>query len=362
MSTLSNTDPFNVGDYSNSLYNPNGLDEFGVWDKILTDSEVTELYNNGYGLQHPFTDVGSTLLQGVTNYWKLDETSGTTAVDTVGTVDGTLTAGTFDVGGKINYSYYNTGTLGDYGISMGNNLTILHNSILTINMWVKVEDISDTTVFFSKYDGDKGTYFYRSTTGYLYWLLRSDDTFKNRIDSSPGIITDTNWHMITATYDGTGTHTVVDFTDYAKLIVEHYDGGTITGGEPMDQYKPLMEFCKFIKSNTNMDILVYSGYTIEQIIEKYPDGLFMKYIDLLIDGPYYETSHSDSGDRGSLNQRMYEFKSGSPLEIKKPLSTGQWSVSVSDNSEVYMSGIPKKDEMKKIKKILEHKGIGISFK
>ncbi len=150
--------------------------------------------------------------------------------------------------------------------------------------------------------------------------------------------------------------------DQILKAADDYDGLTITGGEPMDQYKPLMEFCKFIKSNTNMDILVYSGYTIKQIMGKYPDGLFMKYIDLLIDGPYYETSHSDSGDRGSSNQRLYEFKSGCPLEVKKPLSTGHWSVSVSDNSEVYMSGIPKKNEMKKIKKILEHKGIGISFK
>lgn len=43
-----------VGDYASGQYNPNGLDEFGVWDKVLTQSEVTELYNSGAGNQYPF--------------------------------------------------------------------------------------------------------------------------------------------------------------------------------------------------------------------------------------------------------------------------------------------------------------------
>lgn len=64
------------------------------------------------------------------------------------------------------------------------------------------------------------------------------------------------------------------FTQIIK-VADYYDGITITGGEPMDQYEPLMEFCKFVKSNTDMDILVYSGYTIEEIQENHPDGLFL---------------------------------------------------------------------------------------
>jgi len=36
------------------------LDEVGVWDKTLTASEVTELYNGGAGLSYPFTSTANT--------------------------------------------------------------------------------------------------------------------------------------------------------------------------------------------------------------------------------------------------------------------------------------------------------------
>jgi len=35
-------------------YYPGTIDEVGVWDKALTSSEITELYNSGTGVTHPF--------------------------------------------------------------------------------------------------------------------------------------------------------------------------------------------------------------------------------------------------------------------------------------------------------------------
>jgi len=42
--------------FNGSEYYMNGtLDEFGVWDRVLTQSEVTQLYNSGIGLSYPFS-------------------------------------------------------------------------------------------------------------------------------------------------------------------------------------------------------------------------------------------------------------------------------------------------------------------
>jgi len=48
--------PFQVGqNISQGVYNANcDIDMLGVWDRILTDDEISELYDNGQGLEYPF--------------------------------------------------------------------------------------------------------------------------------------------------------------------------------------------------------------------------------------------------------------------------------------------------------------------
>jgi Concanavalin A-like lectin/glucanases superfamily len=58
------------------------MEEFGIWNRELTQSDVTALYNSGNGLPYyDPTDVkgDSTLSTSLVSYWKLDETSGTRA-------------------------------------------------------------------------------------------------------------------------------------------------------------------------------------------------------------------------------------------------------------------------------------------
>ena len=46
-----------VGETSNALFDFTGIiDEIGIWDKELSSSEVTALYNSGNGLQYPFAE------------------------------------------------------------------------------------------------------------------------------------------------------------------------------------------------------------------------------------------------------------------------------------------------------------------
>lgn len=139
-------------------------------------------------------------------------------------------------------------------------------------------------------------------------------------------------------------------------VAEYFDGITISGGEPFEQYEALIAFCSFIKMKTKLTIFCFSGCTLKEIKEKHPDLLFLKYLDYLLDGRYIEEKHESLNSRGSSNQNLYQFIDGMPILQDIQLSSNMWSLSVI-NDQVFMSGIPKKNEINKIKQILEKDGI-----
>ena len=50
------TAPFRIGaGFGDARFFDGQIDEVGVWDRRLTDAEITELYNAGAGLQYPFS-------------------------------------------------------------------------------------------------------------------------------------------------------------------------------------------------------------------------------------------------------------------------------------------------------------------
>lgn len=53
-------------DSTPSSYNDGLIDEVGVWDKALSTSETTQLYNSGNGIAYPFTAGWSGKIQGIT--------------------------------------------------------------------------------------------------------------------------------------------------------------------------------------------------------------------------------------------------------------------------------------------------------
>lgn len=41
-------------DHAGTSISSGGIDEFGIWSRVLSGTEITELYNSGAGLQYPF--------------------------------------------------------------------------------------------------------------------------------------------------------------------------------------------------------------------------------------------------------------------------------------------------------------------
>lgn len=85
------------------------------------------------------------------------------------------------------------------------------------------------------------------------------------------------------------------------------DGFTITGGEPMLQAAELFELISGLTRFSD-DILVFSGYTYEELERTESTAQILEKIAVLVDGPYVEEKNKRLTLRGSSNQRIFLFK------------------------------------------------------
>ena len=87
-------------------------------------------------------------------------------------------------------------------------------------------------------------------------------------------------------------------------------GITFSGGDPMCQPSECAEIAKYAKK-IGLNVWCYTGYTFERLLEMskkektYKE--FLKYIDVLVDGPFILSQKSfDVKFRGSKNQRIID--------------------------------------------------------
>lgn len=113
------------------------LDEVGIWSKVLTSTEITELYNSGTGMT--YDTVSDTFISGddmrISNilYWKLD-TNGTVTDATGNYSTATINGASYNATGKINGCY--DFTTNDY-ISEG----AISEDLYSIAFWMKSSNV-----------------------------------------------------------------------------------------------------------------------------------------------------------------------------------------------------------------------------
>ena len=90
-----------------------------------------------------------------------------------------------------------------------------------------------------------------------------------------------------------------------SMMRPYPDGLTISGGEPFDQPEALLELLRKTRVLGMRDVLIYSGYSAEFLLERYPElaGL----ASALVDGRFELGSTTDSIWKGSENQRLTLF-------------------------------------------------------
>jgi hypothetical protein len=95
MNTANSLD-VSVGSYtgSSNFFNGN-MDKFSIWNKQLTASEITALYNSGNGIYATSNSGNYTSSSNLVVYWKMNEGSGSTLTDLGGNNNGTINGATW---------------------------------------------------------------------------------------------------------------------------------------------------------------------------------------------------------------------------------------------------------------------------
>ena len=154
---------------------------------------------------------------------------------------------------------------------------------------------------------------------------------------------------------GTGFYITVD--ELIKKIKKQdgIRGVTISGGEPFLQAEELNSFVTKIKKETDLDIMLYSGYLFEELVEKYGKEFFEQ-IDIFVDGEYIEDLNNNNMYRGSENQQVYFFTEKYKKYSEKILRIKNRNIQFELNgeNELFLIGIPPKGFYEKmLMKIIE---------
>ena len=203
--TISNSGNLWFGNLAYQNLPLNGLlDEVGIWDRVLTPSEVTELYNSGSGKQYtpPAVSTPSIITDGLVLNLDAGNTlsypgSGTDWFDlTSNDNDGVLLNGASyitDGGGSISFDGVN-----DYALIYNSNT--INTVSVTVSMWIKFNMFSNDKVLLSKGSGGARKYWLYENAGIQFFYVNN---------STPKIpketLLDGNWHNIVGTYDGSST-------------------------------------------------------------------------------------------------------------------------------------------------------------
>ncbi len=103
-----------------------------------------------------------------------------------------------------------------------------------------------------------------------------------------------------------GAYTETDIKELAQEILSsETEGITISGGEPFLQAKALFELVSLLKSIKDIGVIIYSGFTLEELQENEENRDLLTVTDILIDGRYMKELDDGKAYIGSSNQHLY---------------------------------------------------------
>ncbi|MDY0016388.1 MAG: 4Fe-4S single cluster domain-containing protein [Candidatus Delongbacteria bacterium] len=83
------------------------------------------------------------------------------------------------------------------------------------------------------------------------------------------------------------------------------EGVSVSGGEPLLQLEPLMALLKKIKNETDLSVLVFTGFNFDEILADYNKNLALEFIDIIIAGKYERDKKVNNPLISSANQILY---------------------------------------------------------
>lgn len=169
----------------------------------------------------------------------------------------------------------------------------------------------------------------------------------------PGCISVDTWDA------GRGATTVEAVMEAASPWLTQADGVTVSGGEPFDQPEALSELLKRVRASTKADVLVYSGYSRDELGDRL--GGLAGLIDALITERFVAEAPQTMLLRGSDNQRLHYLSSLGEERFRsyeRPFDVSDIALDVmfGDDGEVWMAGIPRRGDLQRLSALLRTGG------
>jgi anaerobic ribonucleoside-triphosphate reductase activating protein len=156
-----------------------------------------------------------------------------------------------------------------------------------------------------------------------------------------------------------GITTIDEVVDAVAQWMPAAGGITISGGEPFDQPDALFELLGRLRSLSETDVLVFTGYlwgSVSELVDASP-GL----IDALVSGPFDLNRSQTLALRGSDNQQLHLLTATGHarfVPFERPITEGDRTVDVmfDDGGDAWFAGIPGRDDFRRLQEMLKKAG------
>lgn len=115
------------------------------------------------------------------------------------------------------------------------------------------------------------------------------------------------------------------------------EGITLSGGEPLQQMRPLLALLERVRQKTALSVVLFSGYTWQEINAMPAKDRLASLVDVLIAGRYIADQRLAHGLKGSSNKTMHFL---SPRYTAQDMQQVQEAeVIIGPDGEIILSGI-----------------------
>ncbi|HKQ72798.1 MAG TPA: 4Fe-4S single cluster domain-containing protein [Blastocatellia bacterium] len=138
-------------------------------------------------------------------------------------------------------------------------------------------------------------------------------------------------------YAGGELIAVDDLFQRIAALKETIEGLTVSGGEPLQQLRPLTNLLRRVREETDLSVLVFTGYTWGEVQRMPGADALLACLDALLAGRYDQSLRVARDLRGSANKTFHfltERYSMSDLQGTPPAE-----VIITAGGEVMISGI-----------------------
>jgi anaerobic ribonucleoside-triphosphate reductase activating protein len=98
---------------------------------------------------------------------------------------------------------------------------------------------------------------------------------------------------------------VTELTERLAAIATAIEGLTISGGEPLQQRPALVRLLQAVRQKTELSIIVFTGFTWEEVLRMPEAERLLKCVDVMIAGRYDDTQRLARDLRGSANKTVH---------------------------------------------------------